>query len=112
MIRVIYINDAGDVDEFLCDWVDFNDAADEVICYSNGSNSIRIFKPISIVGFDGIFGDYSSGLCLTTVVQDAEKKGIMSAELLYKVLDGEEVESHQIFPFEFRIGNTLKEINK
>ena len=52
MIRVIYINDAGDVDEFLCDWVDFNDAADEVICYSNGSDSIRIFKPISIVGFD------------------------------------------------------------
>lgn len=55
MIRVIYINDAGQVDEFLCDWVDFNDSADsadEVICYSNGSDSIRIFKPISIVGFD------------------------------------------------------------
>ena len=32
MIRVIYINDAGDVDEFLCDWVDFNDAAN-VDCF-------------------------------------------------------------------------------
>lgn len=52
MIRVIYINDAGKVDEFLCDWVDFDDSADEVICYSNGSDSIKIFKPISIVGFD------------------------------------------------------------
>ena len=65
---------------------------------------------ISVVGFDGIFGSYSSGLCLTTVVQDAEKKGIMSAELLFKVLDGEVVESHQIFPYEFCLGNTLKEI--
>lgn len=65
---------------------------------------------ISVVGFDGIFGQYSSGLCLTTVVQDAEKKGIMSAELLFKVLDGEDVESHHSFPYEFRVGNTLKEI--
>ena len=67
-------------------------------------------EDVSVVGFDGIFSTYSSGLCLTTVVQDAEKKGIMSAELLFKVLEGEDVESHHSFPFEFREGNTLKEI--
>lgn len=65
---------------------------------------------ISVVGFDGIFGQYTSSLCLTTVVQDAEKKGIMSAELLFRVLDGEDIESHHSFPYEFRFGNTLKEI--
>lgn len=65
---------------------------------------------ISVVGFDGIINADSSGLCLTTVVQDAEKKGIKSAELLFKVLEGEEVESFHNFPYEFREGNTLKEI--
>lgn len=66
---------------------------------------------MSVVGFDGIYEATASGHYLTTVVQDAEAKGIRSAELLFRVIGGEEVPSNNSFEYQFRPGNTLREIN-
>ena len=71
----------------------------------------KVPDDVSVVGFDGIYEATSSGLSLTTVVQDAESKGIKSAELLFRVLSGEEVAPHNSFEYHFRAGNTLREMN-
>lgn len=52
MIRVTYVTDAGAVDDFLCDWIVFNDSENETNCHTNGSEEVRILTISSIVGID------------------------------------------------------------
>lgn len=79
--------------------------------FAMGNLGRKVPEDVSVVGFDGIYEASAIGLSLTTVVQDAESKGKRSAELLFRVLGGEDVESHNSFEYYFRAGNTLREIN-
>ena len=65
---------------------------------------------ISVVGFDGL----EDGLCkrkrLTTIYQSGKEKGLKSAEILFRLIDGDEnTPLYTLLPYTFREGTTLKE---
>ena len=64
---------------------------------------------ISVVGFDGIEVDDGHRTRLTTVHQSGREKGIKSAEILFRLIDGEEAPTQTIIPYSFCEGTTLKE---
>ena len=65
---------------------------------------------ISVIGFDGL----EDGLCkrkrLTTIYQSGKEKGLKSAEILFRLIDGDEnTPLYTLLPYTFREGTTLKE---
>ncbi len=67
-------------------------------------------EDISVVGFDGLEdGIYPTRL--TTIYQSGREKGVKSAEILFRLIDGDEgTPLRTIIPYAFREGTTLKEI--
>ncbi|PMQ02447.1 MAG: LacI family transcriptional regulator [Dictyoglomus sp. NZ13-RE01] len=72
---------------------------------------IRIPEDISIIGFDDLEISKLSTPKLTTVHQDIEKKGIISAEMLVNYLEGKEIkEKNVVLPVHLVERESVKEI--
>ena len=71
------------------------------VCYEEG---IRVPEELSVMGFDD--NPLAELTCpgLTTVHQDAERKGYLAAEMLFKMIDGEDLAGKNI-----RLSTTLVE---
>ena len=65
---------------------------------------------ISIMGFDGI--DDHTSKELSTVIQSADDKGRIGAEMLFSMIEGEDDERMSVkVPFSIRKGRTIRNIN-
>ncbi len=73
---------------------------------------LRVPDDVSIIGFDGM-DDYSSKE-LSTIVQSADDKGRMAANMLFSIINGEDAEPARSLcvPFSFREGKTLRAVLK
>ncbi len=68
---------------------------------------LRVPDDISIMGFDGI--DDHASKELSTVIQSADDKGRISAEMLFSMIDGREEEGMSVkVPFSIREGRTMR----
>ena len=71
---------------------------------------LRVPEDISIMGFDGI--DDHASKELSTVIQSADDKGRISAEMLFSMIEGHGEEGMPVkIPFSIREGRTLRNIN-
>lgn len=69
-------------------------------------------EDISVIGFDGIVDDMASVPELTTIYQSGKEKGLKSAEILFRLLDGEvDTPMQTLIPYSFHEGETLKEVS-
>lgn len=64
-------------------------------------DGIVVGRDISIVGFDGLDGSYHQDPPLATISQPGEIKGQLAADLLFKILNGDEIGSDIIMPCRF-----------
>ena len=65
---------------------------------------------ISVIGFDGIAEDCGNPSGLTTIWQSGREKGLRSAEILFRLISGDEdTPLHTTIPYKYCEGNTLKE---
>ena len=69
---------------------------------------LKVPEDISITGYDNSQMASSSGVRLTTIVHPQEELGKMAAELLLKMLKGEEVQKRVIIEPELIVGNSCK----
>ncbi len=71
---------------------------------------IRVPEDISVVGFDGTIKNYN-GKKLTTIDQSGFDKGTKCAELLFRIIEGENIEKTKyLLPFSLRLGTTLERV--
>ena len=71
---------------------------------------LRVPDEISIMGFDGI--DDHASKELSTVMQSADDKGRISAQMLFSMIDGKDEEGTSVkVPFSIREGMTMRVFN-
>ncbi len=77
-----------------------------------GGKGIRIGEDISIVGFDGL--EYVKHIRphLTTVMQDVGKMGKLAANVMFSVIDGQDIPKLQLAEGEIFEGESLMPIQK
>ncbi|MCR5214921.1 MAG: GntR family transcriptional regulator [Eubacterium sp.] len=69
---------------------------------------VKVPEDISITGYDNSQMATSTGVRLTTIVHPQEELGRMAAELLMKMIKGEEVQKRVIIEPELIVGNSCK----
>lgn len=69
---------------------------------------LRVPEDISVIGFDGIINPDFAGFELTTISQSAIEKGMLSANLMFQLIEGIEVAQHNPIGYRFVEGSTLR----
>lgn len=73
---------------------------------------ISVPQEISVIGFDGILDSNLTGFELTTVSQSAIEKGMLSANLIFQILNGKTVKRQNHIGYHFIEGSTLEKRSK
>jgi len=98
------VNDGRVFDGIVC----YNDQTAMMVIRALNECELKVPRDISVTGYDNSQRGNQVGLQLTTIVHPQEKFGAMAAEMLMKMINGEDCEKHIVIEPELIEGDTCR----